>query len=57
MVNRKPLVRTEFMHLRVAPEDKAAFQAAAKREGVSLSEFVVMAAWCVTRAKEREREK
>jgi hypothetical protein len=45
------------MHIRLRPEAKAAFLAAAKARGVSLSVLVVLATWREVRGKDGEDQK
>ena len=50
--NNRPRIATANLHVKLAPADKAAFAAAAAREGVSLS------AWLLAAGREKvEREK
>ena len=55
MVNNKPRIAVATLQVRLRPEHKVTLLEAAKREGVSLSVFMVRAG--LDRAKDGEREK
>ena len=56
MVNTKPKLHTATMQIRLRPEVKAAFLAAAKARGVSLSVLVVLATWREVRGGDQKEE-
>lgn len=54
--NKRPLLSTAQMQIRLRPEAKVAAQAAAKRRGITLSALVVFALARLERTDEMERK-